>query len=113
MMLAIIYKYKYQELQHCVKELFIFSDFTLSATCIVSEIVSEDISVLDLYKVDTSRNLITLQVSDACSLIELIEDIYHLEFRPGCAFCEFTHKHEDIGPKKEIILMDKVSSFLM
>ena len=78
------------------------------ALCQPSEFSSEDNPVL----VDPSRKFKQLQVFKACSLIELIEDKYHLEFRPGCAFYEFTHKHEDIGPNKEVILMDKVSSFL-
>lgn len=58
--------------------------------------------------VDTSRNINKLTVPRACSLIELIEDMHNLKFRPGCAFYEFTHKHEDIGPEKEVILMRKV-----
>ena len=59
--------------------------------------------------VESSRNIIILDVPRACSLLELIEDIHGRKFRPGCVFYEFTHEHEDIGPEKEVILMRKVS----
>lgn len=58
--------------------------------------------------VKSSRNIIKINVPRACSLLELIEDIYDKKFRPGCVFFEFTHKKEDIDPKKEVILMRKV-----
>lgn len=59
--------------------------------------------------VESSRNIIILDVPRACSLLELIEDIHEKKFRPGCAFYEFTHEYEDIGPEKQVILMRKVS----
>ena len=61
--------------------------------------------------VDPSRDIEKIYVPKVCSLIELIEE-KGLKFRSGCAFFEFTHKQEDIGSDKEVILMSMVCSFL-
>lgn len=62
---------------------------------------------------DRERNIRILHVTKDCSLSELIEDIYNLKFRPGCAFFEFAHKREDISEGKEVILMSKVSYVIL
>lgn len=68
-----------------------------------------------LEKVSPGRFL-QLEVKEGCELRTFIESQTHpyqdkkLSFYRGNAFYEFSHKSEDITGKKEVVLMDVVSS---